>query len=145
MIQYRHTLPQLGNGLFVTDGGLETTLIYHHGIQLRDFAAFELLRDAAGISTLRAYYHTYARLAASLDALNRKSIRVLGEVRQAFATRGAQIVVSGNVGPRGDGYTADRRMSAAHARDYHSAQIASFADTAADMVAAFTLNYADEA
>src|SRR5687767_14505512 len=110
MNQHRHALPQLGNGLFVTDGGLETTLIYHHGIQLRDFAAFELLRDAAGISTLRAYYHTYARLAAnygmglvleaptwrasrdwgerlgydaaSLDALNRKSIRVLGEVRQ---------------------------------------------------------------
>ena len=173
MIQHRHALPQLGDDLFVTDGGLETTLIYHHGIRLRDFAAFELLRDAAGVSTLRAYYHTYARLAAnygmglvleaptwrasrdwgsrlgydamSLDEVNRKAIRVLREVRQAFATRGARIVVSGNVGPRGDGYVADRRMSAGEARDYHSAQVATFADTAADMIAAFTLNYADEA
>ena len=173
MIQHRNALPQLGTGLFVTDGGLETTLIYHHGIQLRDFAAFELLRDASGISTLRAYYHTYARLAAnyglglvleaptwrasrdwgarlgydaqSLAELNRKAIRVLCEVRQAFLTRGAQIVVSGNLGPRGDGYVADRRMSAGQARDYHSAQIATFAGTDADMVAAFTINYAEEA
>ena len=173
MSQYRQALPQLGNALFVTDGGLETTLVYHHGIALRDFAAFELLGDAAGISTLRAYYHTYARLAANygmglvleaptwrasrawgerlgydamtLDLLNRTSIRVLCEVRKAFATRGAQIVVSGNVGPRGDGYVADRRMTPAQARDYHSVQIGTFAETAADMVAAFTINYADEA
>jgi homocysteine S-methyltransferase len=45
MPRYRHALPQLGDGLFVADGGLETTLIYEHGIALRDFAAFELLKD----------------------------------------------------------------------------------------------------
>jgi S-methylmethionine-dependent homocysteine/selenocysteine methylase len=173
MILHRHALPQLADRLFVTDGGLETTLIHQHGIALRDFAAFELLGHARGISTLRAYYHTYARLAANygmglvleaptwrasrgwgerlgydepaLDALNRQAVRLLCEVRQAFTTRGAQIVVSGNIGPRGDGYRAERRMSAAAARDYHSAQIATFAGTLADMVAAFTLNYADEA
>ena len=173
MAHYRQALPQLDNGLFVTDGGLETTLIYQEGVRLRDFAAFELLAHARGVSTLRAYYHTYARIAANygmglvleaptwrasadwgdrlghstnqLAELNRTAIRVLCEVRQAFMTRSAQIVVSGNVGPRGDGYFPDARMSVSQARDYHAVQIGTFAETAADMVAAFTMNYSDEA
>ena len=173
MTLYRHALPQLGDQVFATDGGLETTLIHHHGIALRDFAAFELLGDRSGISTLRAYYHTYARLAANYDLglvleaptwrasadwgsrlgydadalaeLNRTSIRVLCEIRRAFTTRDSRIVVSGNVGPRGDGYVADRRMTPRQAYDYHAAQIATFAGTEADMVGAFTINYVDEA
>ena len=173
MSLYREALPQLGDNLFATDGGLETTLIHHHGVALRDFAAFELLGHARGISTLRAYYHTYARIAANygmglvleaptwranaawgdrlgysadeLAQLNRTSIRVLREIRQAFSTHGAQIVISGNVGPRGDGYVACNRMSRERAREYHCAQIGTFAGTCADMVAAFTMNYADEA
>lgn len=173
MSRYRHALPQLGDLLFVTDGGLETTLVYQHGVELRDFAAFELLRERSGISTLRAYYHTYARIAANYDMglvleaptwrasadwgerlgydakglaeLNRRSIRILSEIRQAFTTRHSQIVLSGALGPRGDGYVADGRMTSVQAYDYHSAQIATFAETEADMVAAFTINYIDEA
>jgi S-methylmethionine-dependent homocysteine/selenocysteine methylase len=53
--------------------------------------------------------------------------------------------VSGNIGPRGDGYRAEARMSVAGARDYHAAQIATFADTDADMLGAFTMNYVEEA
>ena len=173
MIQYRHALPQLGDRVFATDGGLETTLIYQHGVQLRDFAAFELLKDRSGISTLRAYYHTYARIAANYELglvleaptwrasadwgarlgydaaaladLNARAIRMLCEIRHAFTTRDSQIVVSGALGPRGDGYVVDTAMSAVQAYDYHAAQIATFARTDADMVAAFTINYVDEA
>jgi S-methylmethionine-dependent homocysteine/selenocysteine methylase len=173
MTQYRHALPQLGDGLFATDGGIETTLIYHHGIRLRDFAAFELLGHARGISTLRAYYHTYGRLAVNyglgfvlesptwrasadwggrlghdahdLAALNTRAIGLMCEIRQAFSARGAQIVVSGAIGPRGDGYVAHDRMSVAKARGFHSAQIGTFARSEAEMAAAYTINYADEA
>src|SRR5690349_19485472 len=34
MSQYRRSLPQLADRNFITDGGLETTLIYHDGIDL---------------------------------------------------------------------------------------------------------------
>ena len=68
MTRYRHDLPQLGRRLFMTDGGLETTLIYHDGLDLPAFAAFDLLKDAAGVSVLRAYYETYAKMARSYDS-----------------------------------------------------------------------------
>src|SRR5688500_20179136 len=63
MPRYRNALPQLGDRLFLTDGGLETTLIFHEGIELPDFAAFDLLKSPDGERTLRTYYRTYADLA----------------------------------------------------------------------------------
>jgi len=44
MAQYRRNLPQLTGGLFLTDGGIETTLIFHEGHELPLFAAFDLLK-----------------------------------------------------------------------------------------------------
>ena len=46
MSKYRKSLPQLGSQLFLTDGGLETTLIFHNGMELPHFASFDLLRTA---------------------------------------------------------------------------------------------------
>ena len=48
MAKYRHALPQLSGKLFLTDGGIETTLIFHEGLTLPYFAAFDLLQHAAG-------------------------------------------------------------------------------------------------
>jgi hypothetical protein len=48
MAKYRRRLPQLEGGLFLTDGGLETTLIFHKGVELPHFAAFDLLRTIEG-------------------------------------------------------------------------------------------------
>ena len=59
MSKYRHELPQLGDALFLTDGGLETTLIFHDGVDLPYFAAFDLLKDDAGRATLRRYFERY--------------------------------------------------------------------------------------
>jgi homocysteine S-methyltransferase len=171
--KYRHRLPQLGQKLFATDGGIETTLIFHENIPLPYFAAFDLLKNEAGIAVLRRYFEHYTRIArehgigivlesvtwrASTDwgqklgydsqALadaNRKSIGLLLQIRDEHETSATPIVVSGAIGPRGDGYIADTRMSAAQARDYHRTQIETFAGTDADMVAAFTMNYVEEA
>jgi len=63
MATHRSALPQLGNGLFLTDGGIETTLIFLEGLELPEFAAFHLLRTKAGEATLRRYFETYAALA----------------------------------------------------------------------------------
>ena len=45
MAKYRKQLPQLDGGTYLTDGGMETVLVYIYGIELREFSAFELLND----------------------------------------------------------------------------------------------------
>jgi len=171
--RYRQALPQLGGDLFLTDGGIETTLIFHEGVELPDFAAFDLLRTPEGEAALRKYFRTYAELArrlgtglilesatwrasadwgrklgydaAALADANRRAIALLEEVRDELATHRTPVVVSGCVGPRGDGYVPDRAMSEREAEDYHREQIATFAGSAADMACAITMNYAGEA
>lgn len=173
MSKYRNNLPQLNDRLFLTDGGQETTLIFHEGIELPHFAAFNLLKDDAGTEVLRRYYVRYAELAAalgvgivleaptwranpdwgaklghdakSLAALNRKGIELLEQIRARYETGNRPVVISGNLGPRGDGYRANARMTARQAQDYHAPQIETFAQTTADVVAGFTLNYVEEA
>jgi homocysteine S-methyltransferase len=53
--------------------------------------------------------------------------------------------ISGNIGPRGDGYFPDQMMSGQQARDYHAFQTELFADTEADLVSAFTMTHSGEA
>ena len=62
-MKHRHHLPQLDGGLFLTDGGIETTLIFQEGLDLPRFAAFDLLKDDEGTETLRRYFEPYAELA----------------------------------------------------------------------------------
>ncbi len=171
--KYRARLPQLTDRMFITDGGLETTLVFHDGIPLTSFAAFDLLKDDDGTAALRRYFVRYAELARSnrvgvvlesptwranpdwgaqlryeavaLAQVNRKAIGLLLEIRAAFESGETTVVISGNLGPRGDGYKPGSRMNVEQARDYHSAQVETFAQTDADMVAAFTMNYVEEA
>ena len=173
MSKYRKALPQLGPKLFLTDGGLETTLIFHDGIDLPHFASFDLLRAADGRATLRNYFLPYIETARqaglgfvlesptwranpewaakmgysreALAAVNREAIDLMAELRAAFETPEMPMVISGNIGPRGDGYVAGTEMTPQEAAEYHSEQIAVFADSDADMVAAFTMTNVNEA
>ena len=61
-------LPQLAGRRMVTDGGLETDLIFHHGVDLPEFASFPLLDNAAGRELLRTYYDGYAAIARDAGA-----------------------------------------------------------------------------
>jgi S-methylmethionine-dependent homocysteine/selenocysteine methylase len=158
--------------MFITDGGMETTLIFREGLELPDFASFVLLDDRDGVESLRAYYRSYISIAArhgvgivldtptwranpdwgarlgysaeALEDVNRRSVALLDEVR-AEAEEGVDVLISGCIGPRGDGYVVGNAMSPDEAQAYHSAQITTFAGTTADLVSALTLNYADEA
>lgn len=173
MLLHRNKLPQLPGGLFLTDGGIETTLIYHHGIDLPEFAAFVLLKDAKGFETLRDYYRPYVELAQrlgagmilesatwranpewaaklgysndELDTANRRAIDLLVAIRNENSQATAPMVISGCVGPRGDGYRPTQQMSARDAQSYHQRQIDVFAESAADLVSALTINYVEEA
>src|SRR5262245_19321709 len=61
------SLPQLhADRRFLTDGGLETTLVFHQGLVLPDFAAFPLLDLEEGRAGLTAYYAPYLELAEHL-------------------------------------------------------------------------------
>lgn len=172
MARYRHALPQHQGGIFLTDGGMETTLIFHEGLELPHFAAFVLLDSADGRAHLKRYYEAYLRIArqhelgfvldsptwranpdwaaklgydaAALKAVNMGAIRFLDELRGAWQSPRMPCVINGAIGPRGDGYKAGN-MDAAEAEAYHSAQIATFAEAGADMVTAFTLNSINEA
>ena len=66
MTKYRHHLPQLGGDIFLTDGGIETTLIFHDGLNLPDFAAFDLLKHDTGSAALQTYFQTYAARPGSI-------------------------------------------------------------------------------
>jgi S-methylmethionine-dependent homocysteine/selenocysteine methylase len=171
-VSHRERLPQLEDGLFLTDGGLETTLVFHGEIDLPLFAAFDLLRDEKGTEALRRYYDPYLAIArkagagfvlesptwrssprwaeelgyslSELDGVNRKAIALMEEIRDEYEGDGP-VVISGAIGPQDDGYDPKMKLSADQAQDYHSTQVETFADTAADMVGAFTMTYADEA
>src|SRR5262245_9989457 len=172
-MRYRNRLPQLGEKLFLTDGGMETTFVFHDGIDLPCFAAFDLMKTEGGVAHIRRYYERYiamareaglgfvlesptwranrdwgAKLGYSADALaevNRRSVALMADLRARHETTESPMVVSGNVGPRGDGYVPGNTMTAAEAQDYHAEQIAVFRETDADMVSAFTIPYVEEA
>src|ERR1700754_1350411 len=62
------TSPLLSRGPFVTDGGLETDLLFNHGADLPEFAAFPLVEDDEGAALLEGYYAQYAGIAARAGA-----------------------------------------------------------------------------
>src|SRR5437870_13912290 len=65
MAQFRKALPQLSGEFFLTDGGIETTLIFLERLELPDFAAFDLLKRKEGEAVLRKYFQTYSGLASA--------------------------------------------------------------------------------
>jgi S-methylmethionine-dependent homocysteine/selenocysteine methylase len=165
-------LPQLSDATFITDGGMETTLIFHEGLELPHFASFVLLDDDEGVRALREYFLPYIEIAReagvgiALDTptwranpdwgerlgytaekladVNRRGVLLLEQLREEAGGR-PPILVSGCIGPRGDGYQVDERMTPEDAQRYHSLQAEVFADTAADLVSALTMTYAEEA
>ena len=164
-------LPQLGDELFLTDGGMETWLLYERGLQLPQFASFPLLDDPRGVEALRAYFEPYIELARErgvglvLDAptwrasshwgellgydagqladVNRRAVALVDELRNDASD--VRIVVGGCVGPCDDAYAPSEQISVDEAYAYHRPQIETLAGTRADFVNALTLTYSAEA
>jgi S-methylmethionine-dependent homocysteine/selenocysteine methylase len=160
----------LAGGGWVTDGGLETDLLFNRGVDLPEFASFPLVQDEQGSALLRSYYEEYAAIAAAaetgllvetptwranpdwgkvlgydadaLDRANRAAVALARGIADAAEVSRSR--VSGVVGPRGDGYVA-AGADADEAADYHSAQVRSFATEGADLVHAMTMTEPAEA
>ena len=63
------TLPQLtADDIYLTDGGLETTVVFLEGIDLPDFAAFPLLDSEDGKAVMDRYYAPYLDVAERAGA-----------------------------------------------------------------------------
>ena len=173
MSNYRNNLPQMTNEIFLTDGGLETYLVFHEGIDLPHFAALDILSDQAKIEIVKSYYRQYLDIAAeagtgfildavtwrgnrdwglqlglnpaSLKQANKHAVALIAGMRAEYAGKIQHIVLNGVIGPRGDGYEPGNIMTATEAADYHTEQIATFAETEADMVSAITMTNSEEA
>jgi len=173
MAKYRANLPQLNGDKFITDGGLETTLVFHEGYDLPEFAAFDLLKNDEGYELFNNYYSTYAAIARdyslglildsftwrassiwgeklgysqeALADVNNKAIKLLQGVRNEYENERTKMVISACIGPRGDGYNPAELMTVEEAQRYHSIQIETFSKTQADFLSAATMNNIEEA
>jgi S-methylmethionine-dependent homocysteine/selenocysteine methylase len=167
----RTELPQLAGRPVVTDGGLETDLIYHHDAELAHFAAFPLVDDERGRQLLVDYYREYVDIArrassalqletptwrasqdwgdrlgysaAELRRVNRDAVALLAGLRDDVDLD--TFLISGCLGPRGDGYVAGDVVDPDVAQAYHVPQIEAFAEAGADLVTALTLTGTGEA
>ncbi|MCG8685823.1 MAG: homocysteine S-methyltransferase family protein [Desulfobacterales bacterium] len=173
MPHYQNNLPLNGSKVFLTDGGLETTLIFEHHIDLPEFAAFTLFNKENGYQTLRDYYLPYIQVAKKnkngfilesptyrasrswgdklgyskndLKAANQTAISMLEELKFEFEDSDTPMVISGCIGPEGDGYKPTHTLSVEAAKEYHLEQILTFRKSGADLVSAYTINYVEEA
>ncbi|MEX0327701.1 MAG: homocysteine S-methyltransferase family protein [Ruegeria sp.] len=170
----RHSkVPMMADSYFLSDGGIETTLIFHDGLDLPLFAAFVLLDTEEGRAALVRYYERHIAVArdhrlgfvlesptwrssrdwgrklgygpGDLDRVNAEAIYLMRTLRNRHADTVSPLVISGCVGPRGDGYVPGEIMTAHAARDYHAPQVAAMAGAGADMITAITMNNTPEA
>ena len=164
------SLPQLDR-FFLTDAGLETDILFNKGIDLPLFSSATLFTSDEGVDVLEAYYRGFLDLArakgtglilesatwraspdwaeplgfslAELDGLNGAAIELLRGLRAEYAD--VPIVISGCLGPRGDGYDPGKIMLADEAQAYHARQAAVLAAAGVDMLAAITMTNVPEA
>lgn len=172
MARYRNNLPQLGGDLFLTDSGLETDLVFNKGFDLPCFSTIPLLGDETARQAIIRYYLAHIDIARrfsrgliletptwraspdwakplglDVDALAgavRDGVALVADVAQS-ADMNEPLVISGNIGPRGDGYDPGAVMTAAEAEAYHGWQVGLFKETSVDLVTAMTITNAPEA
>lgn len=167
----KHSLPHEYKQRFLTDAGMETELVFIKNFDLPCFAAFPLLQSNREV--LRDYYERFAALAVNqrcgfvlesptwranpdwgaklnldleqLAAANRDAVKLMEEIREQYQMPESPFLISGSIGPRGDGYAIVDTMSADEAEEYHRFQTGVLADAGVDYVSALTLTYPDEA
>lgn len=158
---------------WLTDGGLETDMLFNHGVDLPSFASFTMLDDAKKRDLLSAYFAEYIGLAADTDVgfildtcswranapwmsrmgyandaiarINADAIAFAREIRDRHETPSTPILINGVVGPAGDGYIAADLMSVEQAMATHSPQVSALGEHGVDIVSAITMNYVEEA
>nr|WP_319385136.1 homocysteine S-methyltransferase family protein [uncultured Roseibium sp.] len=158
---------------YLSDGGLETYLIFEKGYELPCFSAAVLLDSEDGRRDLAEYYERFLQIARQsgrgfvLDAptwragvawagplgqsvlevlqTNERAVRFVSEIRDRRETEALPILVNGLVGPSGDAYAPDEMLSYQDALLIHAPQIHALGRAGVDMISAMTLTHAGEA
>lgn len=172
MTRFRDALPRLDGGLFLADAGVETDLIFNHGIEIREFAAHTLLPDPTGRAALERYFEGFLNLAREMDtgfvldtvtwkahrhwaadlretpaqlkSANEDAVALAAGLRERAGNR-RPIVLNAVIGPRGDAYRPEKQITAEDAEAYYAEQLGWLTPTAIDMVTGLTFNQAGEA
>lgn len=157
---------------FVSDGGMETDLIFHRGADLPLFAAFVLLDTPEGQDMLRHYAQSYLDMAqeagrgivlgtptwranggwgpklgldqSGIKDINRRAVAFVHDLRDAHPWR-ENILIEGVLGPAGDGYAPEQLLTPEESAQLHSAQLEAFAEMNVDIATAFTITHPGEA
>ncbi len=156
---------------FLCYTGIETDLIFNQGVDLPGFATFPLLETVKGRALLAKSYMAQVDLAREfgcgvmfesatwvankdraaaigygvslLEQINLDAVQFIRELSDNVGD--VPIVLSAQVGPRGDGYKPNNQMDDNEAEQYHAVQIAQLAKVKPDIVSAFTISYPEEA
>lgn len=158
---------------YLTDGGLETFMIFEKGFDLPCFSSHALLETENGRKALTEYLKDFLEIAkksnrgyvlgtetwrlnggwkdelglsdAELLEKNAEAVRFAIQIRSANETEAFPIVINGLIGPIGDGYVADHILSVEDSMALHVPQIHTLAKSGVDMVSALTLTHTSEA
>lgn len=162
----------LSTNPFISDGGMETDLIFHKGADLPLFASFVLLDSPEGREMLRSYAVSYFDMAqaasrgfvmgtptwranggwgpklglddAGIRNVNRRAVAFVQDLRRSHPWRD-HILIEGALGPAGDGYAPEHLLTPSEAAHLHSAQLETFAEEGVDIASAFTITHPGEA
>ena len=165
--------PRLENRFYLTEGGVETEVMYKWGYELPEFAMFTLLDNPEADEVIRNMYRRYFDVAAEHDTalllnghdyraspdwgaklgyspeglreIQQRVIRFLDELRTEYADRVSDVYIAACIGPRGDAYGSGGDITADQAEDYHSVQLRNLGGSGADMAVAATFNNIPEA
>ena len=166
-------LPHETDQTFLMDGGCETTLIFLENLDLPHFASFALLDTEDGVAALKRYFHTHLGTARAhghgfvmetatwrasadwgallgydadgLSDVNVRAVTLLKEVLAEAGTLDIPVILSGCIGPRGDGYISGVEMTPDEAFLYHRPQAEALARGGVEMMTGLTMTYANEA
>lgn len=168
---HRSGFPNVGADFLLAYAGMETDLIFTHGIDLPRFASHPLLDKKNVRKLIRGYLRDMIALAKTngcgvilesptwvanrdrgaaigytpeqLRGINQRAIALMADLRVEVGD--VPTVISANIGPRADAYAPADQMSADEAERYHSEQISALAETEVDVISAYTLAYSAEA
>lgn len=168
---HRSSFPNVQVDLLLAYAGMETDLMFTHGIDLPGFASYPLLETEDGRALIQRYLKDMIALGDAsgtgvilesptwvanrdrgaaigyspeqLKQLNQQAIALMAELRAEAGD--VPTIISANIGPRVDAYAPKDQMNADEAERYHSEQISALAETEIDIVSGYTLAYSTEA
>lgn len=157
------------NNIFMINGGLETTLIYKYNLELPFFSCIDLFKNVNTKKIIYQYYLEYLKVAQKYNSfiiidtptwrfnkdwaskLGYNEIELLNRNKEAVVLISKlkndynNIIISGKIGPKYEGYFISEKMSIEESKNYHSTQIKTFSELNIDIITASAMNYVEEA